>query len=116
MFASLTGSTINKPNEIDFFAEDPKPVEVKEEPKAKQNAFSFNEPITGLGGFGTGFGLQGNSQVNPKSFTTSNTKDFNLNSIDFLANLKQEPVGPSFSKKTSPETVSYGQMDQAFSL
>lgn len=119
MFASLTSSTINKSNEIDFFAEDPKPVEVKEEPKPKQSVFSFNEPITGLGGFGTGFGLQGNSQVNPKSFTTSNTKDFNLNSIDFLANLKQEPVGPvgpSFSKKNSTEAVSYGQIDQAFSL
>jgi hypothetical protein len=69
-----------------------------------------------LSGFGTGFGLQGSSQVNPKSFTTSTSKDFNLNSIDFLANLKQEPAGPSFSKKTSTEAVSYAQIDQAFSL
>lgn len=69
-----------------------------------------------MGGFGTGFGLQGNIQPNPKSFTTTTSKDFDLKSIDFLANLKQEPVGPSFSKKTSTEAVSYAQIDQAFSL
>ena len=76
--------------------------------------FDLNPNPSGLAGFATGFGLEANNQLNPKSFSTSaNGKNFGLGDLDFsIGSVKQEP---SFVKKSSQESAMYSQMEQAFS-
>lgn len=120
MFSSLTVSA-NKANELDFFADEPKSTivpkeaEVKPAPKTAP-AFDFAQQGPGLAGFGTGFGLEGVGQLNPKSFATmssSANKGLDLGSLDFsLSAPKAEPVN-AFVKKSSGQEA-YGPMDQLF--
>lgn len=113
MFSSL--NAVKPSNEVDFFADSSptKKEEIKPAPKVNVPVFDLNPNSSGLAGFATGFGLEGSSQLNPKSFSTSaGGKSFGLGDLDFsIGSVKQEP---SFAKKSS-ENATYTQMEQAFS-
>jgi hypothetical protein len=118
MFNSLSVSN-NKANELDFFADEPKSIIKEPEAKLppKPTGFDFSQQSSGLGSFGTGFGLEGVGQLNSKAFaTTSGTgsKGFDLGSLDFsLGTAKQEPAN-AFSKKPAVQESAYSPMDQVF--
>lgn len=106
MFSSL--NAIKTSNEVDFFADSSptKKEEIKPPTKVNVPVFDLNPNPSGLAGFATGFGLEANSQLNPKSFSTSaGGKSFGLGDLDFsIGSAKQEP---SFVKKSSQENPTY---------